>query len=155
MLRAWRIVKPRHAGEAFNGEGARLYGGRWNSPGTRVVYVAESRALAALEILVGLQSRSTLDRFVLIEAHFEEALVEDLRPDAIPDGWRTSPPRSETQVIGDRWVREARSAVLRVPSVLIPAEFNFLLNPAHPELGTIEIRDPTPFRLDARLTGSP
>lgn len=155
MLRAWRIVKRRHAGGAFDGEGARLYGGRWNSPGVPVVYVAESRALAALEILAGLQSRATLDAYVLIEVHFAEALVEDLRPDSIPDGWRTSPPRPETQAIGDRWVREARSPVLRIPSVLIPAESNFVLNPAHPGFGTIEIQDPTSFEFDPRLTGSP
>lgn len=154
MLRAWRIVKRRHASRAFDGEGARLYGGRWNSPGVPVVYVAESRALAALEILAGLQSRTTLDLYVLIEVHFEDVLVENLEPASIPDGWRTSPPRHETQAIGDRWVREARSAVLRVPSVLIPAEFNFVLNPAHPEFGTIEILDTTPFKLDPRLTGS-
>ena len=155
MLRAWRIVKRRHTGRAFDGEGARLYGGRWNSPGVPVVYVAESRALAALEVLAGLQSRTTLEAYVLIEVHFDEALVEELGPDSLPDVWRTSPPRPETQAIGDRWVREARSAVLRVPSVLIPAEFNFVLNPAHPEFGTVEIQDPMSFKLDPRLTGSP
>jgi RES domain-containing protein len=131
-----------------------LYGGRWNSPGVPLVYVAESRALATLEILAGLQSRSTLEAYVLIEVAFAESLVEELQPESIPDEWRISPPRPETQAIGDRWVREARSAALRVPSVLVPTEFNFLLNPAHPEFGAIEIHEPTPFKLDPRLTGS-
>lgn len=154
MLRAWRIVKRRHADGAFDGEGARLYGGRWNSPGVPVVYVAETRALAALEILAGLQSRASLDAYVLIEVRFEEALVEELGLNSLPEDWRVSPPRPETQAIGDRWVRGARSAVLRVPSVLIPPEFNYLLNPAHPEFDTVEILEEAPFELDSRLIGS-
>lgn len=154
MLHAWRIVKRRHVEEAFNGEGARLYGGRWNSPGVPVVYVAESRALAALEIMAGLRSRATLNAYVLIEVRFEEYLVEELDRDSLPVAWRTSPPRPETQAIGDRWVREARSVVLRVPSVVIPAEFNFLLNPTHPEFDAVEILGPTPFEFDSRLEGS-
>jgi RES domain-containing protein len=154
VLHAWRIVKRRHVEEAFNGEGARLYGGRWNSPGVPVVYVAESRALAALEIMAGLRSRATLNAYVLIEVRFEEYLVEELDRDSLPVAWRTSPPRPETQAIGDRWVREARSVVLRVPSVVIPAEFNFLLNPTHPEFDAVEILGPTPFEFDSRLEGS-
>lgn len=149
------MVKRRHVDGAFTGEGARLYGGRWNSPGVAVVYVAESRALAVLEILAGLRSRKTLEAYVLIESQFDEELVETLDREALSDGWRISPPGPETQSIGDRWIREARSAVLRVPSVVIPPEFNFLLNPSHPEFGGITIRDPEPFELDPRLTGSP
>ena len=152
MLQAWRIVKRRHADKAFDGEGARLYGGRWNSPGVPVVYVAESRALAVLEILAGLQSRATLHSYVLIGVRFEEQLVEQLSPDSTPKDWRTSPPPPETQACGDRWVREARSAVLRVPSVVIPSEFNFLLHPAHPDFRRIETLEPTPFDLDPRLS---
>lgn len=149
------MVKRRHADGAFTGEGAHLYGGRWNSPGIPVVYVAESRALAVLEILAGLRSRKTLDAYVLIEIQLDEELVEKLDRESLPDQWRISPPAPETQSIGDRWIREARSAVLRVPSVVIPSEFNFLVNPAHLEFGGIKIREPEPFELDSRLTRSP
>lgn len=152
MLQAWRIVKRRHADKAFDGEGARLYGGRWNSPGVPVVYLAESRALAALEILAGLQSRESLQAYVLIKVRFEKKLVEQLPLDSLPGKWRTSPPQPDTQALGDLWVREARSAVLRVPSAVIPDEFNFLLNPAHPEFVTIEVSKPISFDLDPRLT---
>lgn len=152
MVQAWRIVKHRHADHAFDGEGARLYGGRWNSPGVPVVYVAESRALAVLEILARLQSRATLHSYVLIGVRFAGELVEHLSSDSTPEDWRTSPPLPETQACGDRWVREARSAVLRVPSVVIPSESNFLLNPAHPNFAKIEILKPTPFDLDPRLS---
>ena len=152
MLQAWRIVKRRHADRAFDGEGARLYGGRWNSPGVPVVYVAESRALAALEILAGLRSRATLHSYVLIGVRFAEELVEHLPPASTPEDWRTSPPPPETQACGDRWIREARSAVLRVPSVVIPSEFNFILNPAHPDFTQIKILEPVAFDLDPRLS---
>lgn len=155
MTRAWRMVKRRHVDEAFTGEGARLYGGRWNSPGVPVVYVAESRALAVLEILAGVRSRKTLGAYVLIEIEFDEKLVETVDRESLPDDWHISPPGTGTQSIGDRWIREARSAVLRVPSVVVPSECNFLVNPAHPEFGGIKVRDPEPFELDPRLTGSP
>lgn len=151
MVSGWRIVKRRRADTAFDGEGSRLHGGRWNSPGVPVVYVAETRALAALELLAGLGSLPALSAYVLIETRFEEALVETLETGNLPAGWRASPPPAETQALGDVWVREARTAVLRVPSVLVPGEFNYLLNPAHPEFTTIEVGEPVPFELDSRL----
>lgn len=146
------MVKRRHAAAAFDGEGARLHGGRWNSPGVPVVYTAESRALAILEVLAGLESVSAVAPYVLVEVAFHDRLVEVLEPDALPGNWRKSPPPPRTQAIGDRWAHELRSAVLRVPSVLVPVEANYLLNPEHPDFPTIEIGEPVDFRLDTRLT---
>ena len=135
MPRAWRIVKGRYAGEAFNGEGARIYGGRWNSPGRSAVYVSETQALATLEMVAGLESTRAITAYVLIGVSFDESLVTDLKPRDLEDGWDATPPASASQAVGDRWLDEADSAVLRVPSVVVPAESNYVLNPAHPDPG--------------------
>jgi RES domain-containing protein len=147
----WRIVRERHAAQAFNGEGARLYGGRWNSLGVPVVYAAGSRALAALEMLVHLDSPRILSRFVLCQVDFDERLVQALEPAEIPDDGRADPPPGSTQAIGDEWVEVAGSAVLRVPSVIVAEESNYLLNPAHSDFSKIRVGKPVPFDFDPRL----
>jgi RES domain-containing protein len=147
----WRIVKSRYAATAFDGEGARIHGGRWNSPGTAMVYTAQSRSLAVLEVLVHLQRTSVLASYSLIAARFDEDLVERLDRSALPPGWRESPPPPALQEIGDEWVQSRRSAVLEVPSAIVGEESNYLLNPAHPDFPRIVIEEPHPFDLDPRL----
>jgi RES domain-containing protein len=152
MATGWRIVKSRYAAAAFDGEGARLYGGRWNSPGTRMVYTSSTISLAVLEALVHLQEASLLSSYLLISVSFDDALVERLERSRLPDVWRTYPPPSELQRLGDEWVRSRRSAVLEVPSVIVERESNYLLNPAHPDFSLV-IGEPEPFTFDERLPG--
>lgn len=147
---AWRIVKERHATNAFDGEGARLHGGRWNSRGTSVVYASATLSLAALENLVHLAPPISF-RFVAFRVEFAESLVESLPVPGLPADWTEEPPSRSTQAIGDRWVREGRSVVLEVPSVLIPGESNYLINPAHPEFRRLQIGDAEAFAFDPRL----
>jgi RES domain-containing protein len=149
-LHAWRLVKKKHAATAFNGEGARLYGGRWNSPGTRLVYASSSRALAALESLVHLNPPVHF-AYVAFSLRFTQTLVETLTPEDLPLDWRNEPASSATKAIGDRWVAQGRSAVLEVPSAVIPGESNFLFNPAHPGFDQVTIGPATPFAFDPRL----
>src|SRR3712207_4540308 len=151
MATGWRIVKSRYASTAFDGEGARLYGGRWNSPGTRMVYTLSTISLAVLEVLVHLQEASLLSSYSLISADFDDALVERLARSRMPDGWRIYPAPSELQRIGDEWVRSQRSAVLEVPSVIVDRESNYLLNCAHPNFSSVVIGEPEPFTCDERL----
>ena len=157
MISAWRIVKRRYAEHAFDGEGARRFGGRWNSPGRPVVHVSESGALATLEILAGLGTTGPLPAWVIIGVRFPEEIVAGvgdlLDPAGLPGGWDSCPPTFVSQGIGDRWLDEATSAALRVPSVIVPAESNFLLNPRHPEFERLEIGAPEELRLDPRLVG--
>lgn len=148
--RAWRIVRDRHAASAFDGEGARLFGGRWNSPGTPVVYTSGTMALAALETLVHLNPPLRF-RCVSIEVAFDDALVEAVNPSTLPSDWCEEPPPPSSQAIGDLWVRKARSAVLEIPSVIIPSETNYLINPKHPDFRKIHIGKPVPFAFDSRL----
>ena len=153
-ITAWRIVKTRHAANAFDGEGARLEGGRWNSPGTPVVCTSQSAALAALELLVHLGRASTLRTYVMIPCTFDEALVARLDPKRLPSNWRSYPAPPELQVIGDEWVREGNSSVLQVPSAVIATDANYLLNPRHREFKNIDILSPRTFEFDPRLLKS-
>lgn len=146
MISAWRITKQKHAKTAFTGEGARLYGGRWNSPGRLVVYTAESRALALTEILVHLESAAILSRYVVFKVDIEECLVEDLELEAPPKNWRAEPAPKRLQTLGDYWLDSGRSAVLRVPSAIVGGEFNYLLSPSHPDFPKLRIEGPEKFQ---------
>jgi RES domain-containing protein len=151
LLTAWRIVKKRYAVSAFDGEGARLYGGRWNSPGVAVVYVASTRSLAALEMAVHLDRATLLDSFALIPCEFDQRLVTVVEVGSLAADWRDSPQPSEIARIGDTWAKELRSVVLAVPSAIIDGERNFLLNPAHPDFAQVKVGDPHDFVFDRRL----
>jgi len=150
LISAWRIVKRKHAKSAFTGDGARLFGGRWNTPGIAVVYTAESQALAALEMVAHLESAELLEHYVAIEVR-GDVPFERLEAAALPRRWQSYPAPAKLAAFGDRWAAECRSVALRVPSVLIPEEHNFLLNPAHPDFARLSTGKPVPFRFDRRL----
>lgn len=150
MMQAWRIVKEKHAGTAFSGEGARLFGGRWNSSGVSVVYTSGTKALAVLENLVHLNPPVTF-RYVAIPVSFDEALIRRIEIDELPADWGGEPPSPSTRQLGDLWVKQARSAVLELPSVIITSESNYLLNPAHPDFSKLIIGKPEVFSFDPRL----
>lgn len=152
MISAWRIVKARYAAAAFDGEGALRSGGRWNSPGRRVIYSSATASLAILEILAHLGSAKALTAWILIECRFEARLVISLDQSMLPPLWQRYPAPAEVQAIGDRWIDGGSSAVFGVPSVLVPQETNYLLNPEHPDFASIEILPAVPFPLDTRLT---
>jgi RES domain-containing protein len=150
-LTAWRIFKTKHALHAFDGEGARRSGGRWNSKGNRMVYTAEHYSLAVLEILANLDRSSVLPSYSVCAVHFDDALMEHLDLSLLPANWRQSPAPPELQRIGDEWIASGSSVVLAVPSAIIDSEKNFLINPQHTEFSLLAIDPPTPFAFDARL----
>jgi len=151
IVEAWRLVKTRYLTGAFDGEGAREFGGRWNSPGVAVVYLAESLALAALEVLVHLQNTSPLPAYSAVPVRFDARLVKTLSARDLPGNWRASPPPADLRSLGDAWVRGMKSPLLAVPSAVVEAERLFLLNPAHPGFHRVRIGRPRPFAMDARL----
>ena len=151
MITAWRIVKSSYAAQAFDGEGARVLGGRWNSPGHRVVYTSQSAALATLEILVHLGPSSALASWVLIACRIPEGVVRVAERASLPKHWRRFPAPHELQRIGNEWITSGASAVLEVPSAIIESEHNYLLNPEHKDFRKIEIQKPVPFSFDVRL----
>ena len=152
MLTAWRLVHKRKVNEAFTGAGSRRYGGRWNHKGIGVVYVSDSLALAALEIMVHASSYQALRDYVSMKVLFPKALVIDLNDiDRLPKDWRADPPPIRLKEIGKKWYFDQTSAVLKVPSAIIPTEFNYVLNPRHPDFKKIAINQATPFKFDQRL----
>jgi RES domain-containing protein len=150
-ITAWRIFEPKHSATAFTGDGASLYGGRWNSKGVAVVYTAAHCSLAALEMLVHFNKQRFLKDYVVAEVSFDKRLVQSVQTHLLPAQWRADPPPPELQAFGDQWVAGGRSAVLKVPSSIIDAEFNYLLNPAHLDFSKISIGVGRPFSFDPRL----
>ncbi len=148
---AWRICKARRAASALSGKGAADFPGRWNMHGQFVAYLAESRALASLEVLAHVEDRSLLNdvEWVAIPIMFDDALLEELQP--IPDGWDTVPSSPTAAKAGSDWYLSGRSAVLRVPSVVVRGEYNYLVNASHPDASEVVAGAATPFSFDPRI----
>jgi RES domain-containing protein len=153
-VRVFRLVDEAYADTAFTGEGARLFGGRWNSPGTPMIYTAESLSLAQLELLVHLEAEEALSRywryFVVEIAPSHVLEVEDFAGIAdSPDFWTAL---DSTRSMGDRWAIERTSVALTVPSVVTPGERNVLLNPRHPDYASsVTLGPPQRLTFDGRL----
>src|SRR5689334_18330839 len=148
QLFGWRIVKEKHAKGAFSGEGARVFGGRWNSAGLPVVYCSEHLSLAALETLVHIMPIMLRDKFRAYRIAFDESLVTTITEKKLPKGWDAQPPTMASKQVGDDWIQAGRSAVLALPSALVRLERTFLLNPDHREFQRIKIEDIGTFVLD-------
>ena len=151
-ITVFRICKTKYASTAFDGEGAFRFGGRWYSRGTRIIYAAESLSLAALEMLVHLDDDSLLLEYSYISVQIPTDLilkVEDFRKQ--PKDWNDSPAPISTQQIGDDWAKLQVSAVLEIPTSIIPIEKNYLLNPLHTDFVKIIIGTPQKFTFDKRL----
>ncbi|MEO5916540.1 MAG: RES family NAD+ phosphorylase [Luteolibacter sp.] len=151
----YRIVQESWADSAFDGEGARLYGGRWNSPGVPAVYLAESRALAALEILVHAPREALRLNWIVIELDVPDSLIDKVPSSKLPENWRLQPSSQQAQVFGTRWLRDFRNLALLLPSVVIPEEKSLLLNPKDPAMRDLKPGKPKPFSFDPRLAASP
>jgi RES domain-containing protein len=148
----WRITSARFGHRAYDGEGARLYGGRWNHPGTAVTYCSWTLSLAAMEYFVHLEPDLAPPDLVAVAADLPARLrLETLEIKALPENWRSYPAPDSLRDLGTDWVRSARAAILQVPSAVIPHEMNVLINPAHPDFSKIQIRQPEPFSFDPRM----
>jgi RES domain-containing protein len=151
MLQVWRLVTARFAATAFSGEGARRYGGRWNRKGVAVVYTAGNLSLAMLEVLV--QDQPLRARYLTIPAEVPPGLdIERVDIDRLPADWRDPAALEALRTIGSEWAARLASAVLAVPSAVVPAEANYLLNPRHPEFAQVVIGEPQELVTDLRLS---
>lgn len=138
MVHGYRLVKKKWARDAFTGDGARLYGGRWNSRGYPCIYLAASESLAMLEVMVHLNSYAQLRHYQLFRVSFAEAALDVLDGKDLPDNWRDDAAPQETALLGNRWLeRDPPGLALSVPSVIVPRELNYLVNPAHPDFSSI------------------
>lgn len=148
MTTIWRIVKAKHAASAFDGEGARLFGGRWNNPGVPVIYCSASLALAALETFVHLDEWQLAFDLVAIPVNIPSKLSptrlhgSELKKMLKQHGMPS---------IGSKWASTQKSCLLQVPSAIVPQEDNIVINPLHPDFSKINIGPAEPFVLDPRL----
>jgi RES domain-containing protein len=150
-MRFWRICRRRYASEAATGEGARLYGGRWNSRGVRVVYASTSLALAAVETFVNLEPNLRPADLVSIEGEIPETReLARLDPMLLPETWYATRDESLRR-FGDEWVKAGKTVALIVPSAAIRGEWNLLLNPAHADFSKITFQKPQVFEFDVRM----
>lgn len=154
-MRIWRLCRAPYAAEAFSGEGARRFGGRWNSRGVPMVYTSTSLALAAIELFVHLEPGQAPDDLVYLSALLPEGEpARKLSSAELAPAWWTDNPAPgfpTTRELGDAWIRQRDSLALMVPSVPIRAERNVLVNPLHPRIGELLVDPPQPFIFDARM----
>ena len=150
MKTVWRIVTARFADSAFSGEGARLFGGRWNRKGLPVIYTAESRSLALLEMMVQDDPLRAQYRLIpaLVSSHVS---LRELEASELGNNWRALSARDELQAIGNDWLQKRETCILSIPSAVIPAERNFLINPLHADFSKITIGEPESLETDVRL----
>jgi RES domain-containing protein len=150
-MQIWRICRAKFAGEAFSALGARRFGGRWNSPGTPMVYASSALALAAIELFVHLEPNLQPGDLVAIAASLPKGEpAQRLGPADLPaNGWTDD--IAPLRAIGDAWIRDKTSLATQVPSAALRAEWNVLVNPLHPAIAQIEIEAPQPFHFDARM----
>lgn len=147
----YRIVSSHRAASAMDGEGARKMGGRWNPPGVPVAYLTESRALAALEILVHTGRAGVHLSWVVIEAEFPAKMIEIISMSALPAGWDDIASPTVSRKFGADWVQRGESAAILLPSVIVPEERIIMLNVRHPDFRKLVFSAPKPFLFDQRL----
>jgi RES domain-containing protein len=149
---AWRLTSARRAPSAFTGDGSVLEAGRWHRQGTRCVYASSSLSLSALEVIVHAGGGRPARPFV----SFQIEIPDDLPITQVPvgllvDGWRSTPGPVALADFGSAWVRTGETSVLRVPSAVTPTEWNYLLNPVHPDFKRIRTSPPVAYEFDRRI----
>ena len=151
MATFFRIVQAHRTAAAMAGEGARLFGGRWNPAGMPAVYLAQSRALAALEILVHAPREAFLLDWRLIDVEVPDGWIEAVKPADLPADWQAFPSSPGARRLGGKWLHQRTRVALKLPSVIIPQEHTLLLNPLHPQAARLRVSKPLEFRFDPRF----
>lgn len=145
----YRITNAKYAKD-FSGIGARLFGGRWNSEGRSAVYLASSRSLAILESLVHIVPTNVPDELLLLTLETPDDYVE-IEPGWLPPDWKDESKSNILQYIGNSFLQRNEHLLLKVPSVIVPEEYNYLMNPLHPKSNKVKIVKSAPFNFDERL----
>lgn len=136
-MQAYRLIKKKYITNPFDPEGARLFGGRWNSRGVSMVYAADSISLAMLEILVHTDHSAGLPNYAIAIIDVPDDMVIALDDSALPQDWNSDPPSTSTAIIGDQWIESNESLVMTIPSVVVPEQSNYLINPSHEDFETV------------------
>ena len=151
-MQLWRLCRRAFAKEPLNGEGGLYASARWHTFPRPVVYASHSLSLACLEVLVHLDPELMPPDFVAIEIDVpSNVTIKEIEVAALPKSWRRYPAPRTLQSLGNAWLTERSSAVLRVPSVVVPTEQNYLINPLHPDARRITVVSKSRFSFDPRL----
>jgi len=152
LTRVYRILRAPYARKPLDGEGAYRFGGRWSSPGTRLAYTSGHLSLAMIEYFVHVDADDPPKDLVVVAADVPDQVSRlSLPTGKLPKNWRQSPAPAGLAAIGDGFVADQQAAILLVPSVLAPAESNWLINPRHPEFRLVRVQAPKPFQYDVRF----
>ena len=135
----------------FSGLGAQRYGGRWNSIGQPMLYLTESRSLAILEVLVHLSPTIIPGNYCMAEFEVPGDSIQNLTIDELPHNWQDVSPTIGAKKLGDTFIKQQRHLLLKVPSAIVPEEFNYLLNPLHPSASKLKLIKQQTFSFDERL----
>ena len=153
-MRCWRLTPASREQAALTGDGGLFGSARWHRQGVRIVYTSATLSLAALEVLVRASRWRELPDLVALEIDVPDRIdLRTIQVAGLEDGWRDPSPSAKTQELGMRWLGSGKTAVLAVPSAIIPGEQNFLLNPAHPDFDRIRVAGRERFSFDPRLAG--
>ncbi len=154
MIRVYRVLRKKYGQSPFDGEGAFRYGGRWSSPGMRVSYTSEHQSLALLEYFVHVDQDDPPDDLVMAIAEIPDDLPRlQVKVSQLPANWREPVAPPELALVGDEFVRGREHCLLLVPSAIVPAEFNWLINPDHPDYAMIVVHNLEPVSYDTRMFG--
>jgi RES domain-containing protein len=148
---AWRIIKEKYKDAALSGEGARIYGGRWNEKGHPALYLSDSLALAALETFVHLGMAAARINYISLRIDLPDEGIDSIDEKKLSSNWRTEHPSETTQSIGAIWLKERKKLALKVPSILVPVEYNYLVNPEHKDFKKLKIVSCESFYFDPRM----
>jgi RES domain-containing protein len=147
----YRLTSSQYAND-LSGYGASIKGARWNSAGQFMLYTAENRSLAMAEVLVHFSASTMPDDFQMVTIEIPDDMEYiEIEVEQLPSNWSVFPTTDSTQKIGDRFIREKNTCVLKVPSVVTNGEFNYLFNPQHDDFRKIKVVKVEPFKLDRRL----
>ncbi len=145
----YRIVNCSYAD--LSGTGARLFGGRWSSIGKPAVYLASSRALAVLEVLVHLPPLMMPDNYCLVEIEVPDNNVTSVEIERLPPNWKDLSQPAALKQIGDTFLKKQEYLLMKMPSSIVPMENNYLLNPLHAAINKVKMLKKEPFDFDSRL----
>ena len=144
----YRLSRKKYA-EQLSGKGAALFGGRWNSVGRPVIYTSEYRSLAVLEYRVN--NPLAVKDLMMLTIEVPDNSIKTISKTELPENWNAFDPESPVAKLGDLWLHQAESLMLKVPSVPVPEEHNFLINPLHPSMKEVKIIDSSAYLLDNRM----
>lgn len=146
----YRLSKSKFSSD-LSGKGAELSGGRWNSKGVAMIYTGESRALCTTEIAVHMPLGNIPTDYEIISIEIPDMLISEIDVAALPGDWKLFPHQHFTQEIGNKFISDNTNLILKVPSAVVPGDFNYLINPRHKDFSAVRILKIEPFEFDERL----